>query len=277
MSRSQTRRIGHFTMHRALKYAKYRYRKARALSQEKGLELVWRFHPDAMASRRRLRAFKNAHQGERCFIIGNGPSLKSTDLSLLRNEVTFGLNRIYLMFDEIGFETTYHVAVNKLVVEQTADEISALSMPSFLSWHSREMLDFSPSTTYLRSIHRGGPRFFTDIENGMWEGATVTYVAMQIAFYMGFSKVILIGVDHSFQTKGKPHQTVVSPGDDPNHFSPKYFGEGFRWQLPDLETSELAYRIANHTFKSSGREIVDATIGGKLDVFDKVGYKALFA
>ena len=58
---------------------------------------------------------------------------------------------------------------------------------------------------------------------------------------MGFEEVILIGVDHNFETKGKAKQTVISGGDDPNHFSPEYFGKGFRWQLPDLDTSEEAY------------------------------------
>jgi hypothetical protein len=99
---------------------------------------------------------------------------------------------------------------------------------------------------------------------------------MQIAYYMGFQEVILIGVDHSFSTTGKPHATVTSQGDDPNHFAANYFGKGFRWQLPDLETSELAYRLAKEQFERAGREIVDATIGGKLQVFRKVDYLELF-
>jgi len=104
----------------------------------------------------------------------------------------------------------------------------------------------------------------------------VTYVAMQIAFYMGFHQVILIGVDHSFSTKGQPHAVVVTETKDPNHFDEQYFGKGFRWQLPDLDGSELAYRIAKYQFERYGREIVDATISGKLDVFKKVAYKDLF-
>jgi len=238
--------------------------------------MQWRFHLKAVISRRRLRAYKDRHKGQRCFIIGNGPSLRKTDLSLLRHETTFGLNRIYLLFDEIGFATTYHVAVNRLVLEQTTGEISNLSIPSFISWKSRDLIEFHPNMIFLRAVYRYGPSFFNDIADGIWEGMTVTYVAMQIAYYMGFEKVILIGVDHNFETKGKPHTTVVSPGDDPNHFSPHYFGKGFRWQLPDLETSELAYRIADYQFRSSGREIVDATIGGKLEVFPKVDYASLF-
>ena len=251
------------------------YNRTLAQGQVARSAMQWRFHPKAVISRRRLQAYRDRHRGQRCFIIGNGPSLKKTDLSLLRNEVSFGLNRIYLLFDEIGFATTYHVVVNKLVIEQTAEDISNLSVPSFISWHSRDLIAFRSDMMFLQSV-LGSPRFFADITKGIWEGATVTYVAMQVAYYMGFEKVILVGVDHNFTTKGAPHKTVVSNGDDPNHFAPHYFGKGFRWQLPDLETSELAYGLADYQFRVSGREIVDATVGGKLEVFPKVDYESLF-
>jgi hypothetical protein len=96
-----------------------------------------------------------------------------------------------------------------------------------------------------------------------------------VAFHLGFREVVLLGVDHSFTTKGKPHEEVVSTGDDPNHFDPKYFGRGFRWQLPDLETSELAYRIADFVYRESGRNIVDATVGGQLRVFPRLEFESL--
>jgi len=234
----------------------------------------WTLGRRGRASRQRMRAFRDRHRGERCFIIGNGPSLKQTDLSLLRNEVTFGLNRIYLLFQELGFSTTYLVAVNKLVIEQCSQDLVQLPCPKFINWQSRDLIGFPPDLMFLRS--RREPGFYTDITRGVWEGATVTYVAMQIAYYMGFQEVILIGVDHAFSATGKPHTTVVSEGDDPNHFAPHYFGKGFRWQLPDLETSELAYGLAKEQFERAGREIVDATIGGKLQVFRKVEYLELF-
>jgi len=121
-----------------------------------------------------------------------------------------------------------------------------------------------------------GPKFATDICGQLWEGATVTTVALQIAYYMGFSEVVLIGVDHNFVTQGKPNTTVVSQGDDPNHFSPNYFGKGFRWQLPDLETSERGYALARQAFEADGRRVVDATIDGKLRIFPRVEYNTLF-
>ncbi len=77
-------------------------------------------------SKRNLRQLENIHKDKRCFIIGNGPSLRKTDLTKLRGEFTFGLNRIYLLFPELGFTTTYLVSVNDLVLEQCAAEMKTL-------------------------------------------------------------------------------------------------------------------------------------------------------
>lgn len=231
--------------------------------------------PRRQASIQRIRAMKDSHKGERCFIIGNGPSLKQTDLSKLRGEATFGMNRIYLAFPEMGFETTYYVAVNDLVVEQCAADIQSLQMPRFVSWRARKWLPPDDHLNFLFTTYTG-PRFQTNLTRRLWESATVTYVALQTAFYLGFETVILIGVDHNFVTKGAPNTTVTSQGDDPNHFSPGYFGKGFRWQLPDLDTSELGYHMARQAYEKAGRKVLDATVGGKLTVFEKVDYLSLF-
>jgi len=233
------------------------------------------FHPWRRESVRRLPAFKDIHKGQRCFIIGNGPSLRQTDLTRLKNEYTFGLNRIFMAFPEMGFETSYYVSINDLMVEQSADEVKKLSMPRFLSWRARKWLSPQANLFYLYTSYTGA-RFARDITGRVWEGATVTNVALQIAYYMGFEKVILIGVDHNFATKGKPNTTIVQQGDDPNHFNAGYFGKGFRWQLPDLETSELGYRLAREAFEADGRLVVDATVGGNLQIFPKAAYDSLF-
>jgi hypothetical protein len=223
----------------------------------------------------RLAALKDSCKGERCFIIGNGPSLKQTDLSRLKNEKTIGMNRFYLMFPELGFKTSYYVSINDLVVEQCAADLQTLDIPTFISWRGRQWVQPRDDLYYLYTTYTGA-RFAKDIRGRLWEGATVTYVSMQIAFFLGFQQVVLIGVDHSFSTQGKPNSTVVSQGDDPNHFAANYFGKGFRWQLPDLDTSEQGYIRAREAYKESGREIIDATVGGKLMVYPKVDYESLF-
>ncbi len=220
-----------------------------------------------------LDRYREMHRGQRCFIIGNGPSLRKTDLSLLKNEVTFGMNRIYLLPENLSHIPTYYVAVNSLVIEQCASDIERLECPVFLNWRNRCGIRFGSNVNFLHEVNY--PCFSPDVRTGVWTGATVTYVAIQLAYYMGFREVYLLGVDHFFQTQGKAHEVVVSPGKDPNHFDDNYFGKGFRWQLPDLATSELAYKMALQKYGTAGRSILDATIGGKLHVFPKVDYETL--
>lgn len=236
-------------------------------------------HPWRRESIRRLAALKDAHKDQRVFIIGNGPSLNQTDLSKLEGEFTFGLNRIYLMFPQLGFPTTYLVSINDLVIEQCADEMTALEIPKFFAWrshrHFASTLQPANVPTFIYTTYTD-PRFSRDVRGRVWEGATVTNVALQLAFHMGFQKVILIGVDHNFASKGEANKTVISEGNDPNHFSASYFGKGFRWQLPDLDTSEIGYTLAREHYQKAGREVLDATIGGKLTIFPKVDYELLF-
>jgi hypothetical protein len=197
------------------------------------------------------------------------------DLSPLRNEYTFGANRIYLLFDKLGFTTTYFVSINKYVIEQFGSDIGRLNCPLFLNWYSRDVAPKGDNVLFLRpGTHRqfsGNP-----LVKSFWDGATVTFVSMQLAYYMGFSTVVLIGVDHHFTTGGTPHRLVESAGPDPDHFDRDYFGRGVRWQLPDLEASEFAYGLAKRAFEASGRQILDATVGGKLTVFPKIEYAGLF-
>jgi hypothetical protein len=233
-------------------------------------------HPWRRTSMARLAELKDIQKGARAFIIGNGPSLKQTDLGKLKGELTFGLNRVYLIFPELGFGTTYFVSVNDLVIEQCFHDISALPMPKFLSWHSHRFFPRGPlPATFLYSTY-DNPAFARDVRYRVWESATVTYVALQLAFHMGFEQVILVGVDHKSNVPGKANTTIISQGDDPNHFDPAYFGKGFRWQLPDFEMSEIGYRLARQAYEAEGRQVLDATIGGKLTVFPKVDYLSLF-
>jgi len=232
-------------------------------------------HPWRRQSNQRLRNFYNKYAGERCFIIGNGPSLKNTEMRKLQREFTFGMNRIFLMFPELGFKTSFLVSVNDLVIEQSVEDFQQVDIPLFVSWRARKWLLPAENLHYLYTTYTG-KKFARDATRRLWEGATVTYTCLQLAFYMGFSQAILIGVDHSFATKGKPNTTIVSQGDDPNHFHPKYFGKGFKWQLPDLDTSEIGYIIAREAYQHAGREVVDATVGGKLTIFPKVEYRSLF-
>ena len=102
--------------------------------------------------------------------------------------------------------------------------------------------------------------------------ATVTYAALQVIYYMGFSEVIIIGMDHNFTTKSKNHPNKTELRDeevDLNHFHPDYFPKGSKWETPDLVSSEYFYNIAKNIFEDDGRKIIDCTINGKCQVFEK--------
>ena len=234
------------------------------------------FSPVWMQNKSRLEAYRDKFAGQRCFIIGNGPSLRNTDLSKLDGEFTLGMNRIYLAFDDYDFKTSCLVSVNDLVLEQCHQDLSALETPKFVTWRSRKYFTAGPDIMFLDTDYTLPENFNGDATGRMFEGFTVTYVCLQLAYFMGFSEAILIGVDHNFVTKGPANTTVTSEGDDPNHFSAKYFGKGFRWQLPDLEGSERAYQMAREAYEGAGRKVLDATVGGKLTIFPKVDYESLF-
>ena len=229
-------------------------------------------------SRHRALDFANRHEGQRCFILANGPSLATMNLSPLAGEITFGLNRIYLLFDRLPFKPTYFACVNELVLEQFSDEIGQLPMPKFLNWNRRKLFNADdPSTNFVKLSLGLHDLFGQEFAQPLFSGGTVTYVALQIAYIMGFSEVILIGLDHSFADKGTPNIVEVRRDDkDANHFHPDYFPKGSKWQLPDLRRSELAYELGRNTFESDGRKIRDATINGKCFVFEKVSFTSLF-
>jgi tetratricopeptide (TPR) repeat protein len=219
--------------------------------------------------------YKDKYKNQRCVIVGNGPSLNKMDLSFLKKEITFGLNKIFLGFEKFDFLPSYYVSVNPLVLQQNVSEILDIPCPKFLSLRNTKGLYPIRNDIYLLpSQHRW--YFSKDPIAGVFEGYTVTYVAMQLAYYMGFDEIYLIGVDHSFATQGEPNKEVISNGPDPDHFHNDYFGKGISWHLPDLKRSEKAYLIARKNCEAEKRMIYDATYEGKLSVFPKVDYRFVF-
>ena len=231
----------------------------------------WWIHP---LGRRRAQAvlgpLHNRYVGCRCVVIGNGPSLNKMDLGRLADEFTFGLNRIYLMEDKLGFEPTYYAAINRYVLGQYADEINAIKTPKFLNWSYRAPRLSDSNTVYLETkpILRPDGALLSGYYAG---GGTVTLLALQLAYFMGFSQAILIGVDHAYSQSGTPNTAVRAEGRDPNHFSGSYFSGGVTWQLPDLAAMERGYGFIKVLFERNGREIIDCTLAGKLQVFPKAG------
>jgi len=223
----------------------------------------------------RLSMFRGRHAGERGVIVANGPSLNAMDLSLLSCETVIGLNKIHLGLERFGFYPRYYVAVNRHVVEQSRDEIRRLNCVKFIGDRAGDMIPEDGLTHWINTS-AAPARFCHDLARGAHEGWTVTYVALQVAYHLGFSEVVLVGLDHRYEFEGEPNAACRRSGPDPNHFAADYFGDQQVWNNPDLARSEQSYRISRAEFEAAGRRIVDATVGGACTIFEKADYRDVF-
>lgn len=224
--------------------------------------------------RQAFYALKNKYEGERVVILGNGPSINKTDLSLLADEYTIGLNKVYLLFDRIDWRPTIISSYIGDVVQQCREDYFKLGdIPTFIAHEAREIITpLDRENMYYYGPHKRF-QFSLDPATEVCCGYTVTYVAMQLAFYMGFSKVILVGVDHRFNYKGPSDKWHVMEVPDQNHFCSTYFDSGQNWQAPNLYMASAHYAFAGAAYRRFSREIVDCTVDGALDVFRKADLK----
>lgn len=242
--------------------------------------LAWHWAGLSEINRARLEKYRNIHQGERCVIMANGPSLGRMELGKLAGEHTMSMNRAYLLYKQWGFLPSYYVCINELVLEQFANDIAQLKMPKFLNHNRRNLFESSVADESMMFMRFGFglvDSFGGDVTESLSSGGTVTYASLQLAYFMGFNEVVLVGLDHDFVEKGVPNTTEVRKSDkDESHCHPDYFPKGIKWQLPDLYRSELAYAMAREAFEKNGRRILDATVGGKCTIFEKADFDTLF-
>jgi hypothetical protein len=213
-----------------------------------------------------VKRFANCHRGETCVIIGNGPSLNSTPLDKFeRKYITFGSNRIF----DLPFTPIYYCIVDELMLKD------CVPLPS----------DFKPVDMFLLAeacVHNNNPIYPINVSgfspnpaNFVVLGGTVTYVMLQLAFFMDFKTVLLVGVDHNYPKSGKLEQGLyfVAGKDDPDHFKTKdgspYFRKGKQYSAPALQSTTESYKVARTFYEKFGKRIVNLTPGTKLDVFEK--------
>jgi len=223
-----------------------------------------------------LKKYKDLHKGQRCFIIANGPSLKKMDLAPLKNEITIGMNRVDLLKDKIGFLPTYFAVVDlDIMHDQFHKEFSKINGPvKFFNWNRRKYYMNDNDILFFKEKYF--PHFSTDLTKTVYSGHSVTNICIQIAFFMGFKDVYLVGKDHSYTIKGTPGKKIKYKGTEKDHFSSKYYKKEEFYRIPDYKGEELAYTLAKETFYKYNRNIYDATIDGKLNIFKKVNYLKLF-
>lgn len=227
-----------------------------------------------------MKLYHGKYQGERCFIIGTGPSLLVSDLEKLKGEVTFASNRIFDIFSQTSWRPTYYINQDFPLIDKYQNEIRELKVDGkFLPIDKKPIFGESEDITYFVLRHKdfypGNAEFSTKLHRYMGQGFTVTYGAIQLAAYMGFRTIYLLGIDHNYSIsldeKGIP---VMNTG-------VKDYFEGSKadnknLNLPRVVESTVAYMTAEKVSQKNGEfRVYNATRGGKLEAFERIEFDKL--
>lgn len=216
----------------------------------------------------KLERFKNIHENERCFIVATGPSLTIKDLNLLRKHgcSCFGVNKIYLAFEETKWRPEYMVVIDDTVLATYGREIlkSDIKTKFVNKDYCIEDENFCGDVYGVHispmSFATESPCFSNNIVNKCYDGGTVVYTCIQIAVYMGYKEICLLGTDHDYSG---------DPQNEANHFHKDYYKGNVILNKYMGDKTELAYKVARKYADTHGIKIYNATRGGKLEVFER--------
>lgn len=241
----------------------------------------WRSHGCILTSNaRKLHSYKNKYSGRRCFLIGNGPSLKVSDLEMLEDEITMGCNRVYKLFNETRWRPNYYCMIDALIAKYSADELTEnISCPMFTNINTRDLMKVRPDELiFARNLGESEYRVSENFE-GYYvpSGATVMTFMLELAMYMGFSEIYLLGVDCTSSLSAQGH---CAKGYVNEELIQKDI-ERIRKRLnnPDLNAKQVAeyyydkstysYHVLKEYADRKGIHIYNATRGGRLEVFER--------
>lgn len=226
-----------------------------------------------------IRQFKNKYLGERCFIIGNGPSLSGNDLDMLKDEKTFACNRIYNIFPKTSWRPTFYMCVDRECLKDEIENIKKLKgCTKWLCTIARRY-----GRTQEDEIHycnQYGP-FFVHVERKVQTSVsedvskyfsisqTVTCQEIEFAIYMGFKEIYLLGVDHNYPISIDQNGYKVVDNNVKSHFE----GGGSKEKSLHYiyyDAATQCYQVCENYAKNHGIKIYNATRGGKLEVFERV-------
>lgn len=217
-----------------------------------------------------LSRLKAGRIHDTCIVVGNGPSLALSNLEFLDRADVFISNYAY-RHPRLGGSAKYLTVVNPLVAEQDCERINLYRGPAhkifpyWLGYCLRE----EAGAIFVRAVG-GEPRFSADPQSGFCWSSTVSLFNLELAYWLGYRRALLIGFDHSYvQPRGAMEGDVIlQEDDDPNHFDVGYF-RGKRWHAADLVNMEIALSAARGAWEADGRAILNCTAGGLLDVFPR--------
>lgn len=215
----------------------------------------------------KLKKFKNIHKGQRCFIIGTGPSLNKTNFSLIKNEIIFGVNTLYRGLSRFGISCNYYAITDIDVWQNHFRNILELDTILFLSGGAGE--SYLSKKLFFQKFQKNEPIvirqlglmwssecFSKDLSAGTYNGDTIiTDICLQAAYYMGFREVYLLGCDCDYS---RLHRF--------DGLKTETLGGGAAGDWPKVFAS---YEICKKVYEEDGREIINATAGGKLEIFKR--------
>jgi hypothetical protein len=220
----------------------------------------------------KLRNIKKKHKNERCFIVATGPSLTIDDLEKLKDEVTFSMNSICLAFDETDWRPTYYGIQDIGVFNKFEKCIEKLDVEGkFIGETISKHKNFSdnyyiyPMNMLNHNMYhqKYNTRFSDDAYAVVYDGYSITYSLIQIAVYMGFKEIYLLGADCNYSSKLNHHFK------DYDHVDPFFLLAG--------DKMICSYKEAKKYADHNNIKIYNATRGGMLEVFERVDFDALLS
>lgn len=228
-----------------------------------------------------IRKYKDIATRRRCFVIGNGPSLTLSDLEYLREEDTFAANRIYGAFKKTEWRPQYYCCQDGSVIRDVISDIDIIlkDIPNiffnFLGFLENKLpLIDMKNIHYIYSSFRQGQvnsiEFSEDCSHHLGGSMTVTYAMIQLAVYMGYKEIYLLGIDHNYSISRDQKIQNNSYAD----FIMKK--DMSKYNLPHLDEATLAYIKAKEVCEAKNIVIKNATRGGKLEVFERITLEDIF-
>lgn len=204
--------------------------------------------------------YKNIYKNKRCFIIATGPSLTLEDVNKLKNEITISMNSIIKIFLKTNWRPTYYMIQDKEIYEVLKNEIKEFELNNI--FYADILLKFCKGSAipYRLDLQKhllgvNETKFSEDIEKKIYDGYTVTYSAIQLACYMGFTEIVLLGCDTNYNKKNTHFQNYTTLSKGTENF---------------YNYAVKSYEMAKKYCDSKGVTIYNATKGGMLEVFPRV-------
>lgn len=216
---------------------------------------------------------KNNVKGKRCFIVGNGPSLTINQLEKIKDEDCFAANRIYKMFDKTTWRPKYYVIQDPY--DSTKGIYENLKVPYlFVSdyyWRKHSMKNNNAICYHIKRNLRQSEEinFSEEADKYIQAAATVTYTMIQLAVYIGYKEIYLIGMDHTYANITNDKGVIIKKNNIKSHV---FDDEAPQEVVANISYMENAYKSAKKYCDNNNIKIFNATIGGKLEIFTRFDF-----